>query len=854
MAYVLLLAALKIAGALALWLLAQSGQPAANPNVFPPWFHLLHLAAFAGTGAALWWGAGTDRRARAFGVVLVTFGTIFADPLLRHALLTLDGAAALAGRLLFATHVVAFNPAALWLFADVFPSRDPRRIGPLEPRLLARVAGVVGAAGFLANLGAFVSGRPLTGPLAWLGAHDLGDLWPVLSVLSLPAFPYLVLKARRVPARERRHTFRFLSGFAVGMLPLAVDLILAVTVPAYHAATRLPDRGRAVGMVVSAALLTVPPLTAYAVAGRLFDVRFLIRRVVQYALARYTVLAALSLPALSLAWAVYQRRDERLGDVLTLQSPLVWLMLVALGTMLWGRRVLLETIDRRFFREHYDARRILLTLASGSGHARNLPELATLVAAEVDRALHVQHVGLSVQDPDGAVLRDPQQHLPPLAAESPLVALLAGSPAPLDVALDPESPSALARLPSGDRQWLEETSARLLVPLHAPAGSLLGVLTLGPKRSELPFNAEDRQLLTAVAASVALVIDRRLLGSAGEPPGDRGAAADEPAAQECIRCGRVHPRSAPQCRRCGGDLREALLPTHLAGKFAVDRRIGSGGMGVVYKGHDLTLDRQVALKTLPRLSAAEAAHLRREARAMASVEHPHLASIYGAESWRGAPVLVLELLPGGTLADRLAAGPVPIAHIVFTGRAIALALAHLHRLGMLHRDVKPSNIGYAAHDVPKLMDFGLAKLTPSQMTARIDEGLSDLSTRPPSASEPDANLSTGRQFVGTTPYMSPEVLNGERPSDASDLWGLAVTLYEALTRRHPFLRQDLATTVMAVCEGLTVDARTLRPDCPVELSALLSAALSARVEDRPAGTRAFIERLAVVPVGEEAGN
>ena len=217
---------------------------------------------------------------------------------------------------------------------------------------------------------------------------------------------------------------------------------------------RYARRERAVGMMVSAALLLVPPLTAYAVAERLFDVRLMIRRVVQYTLARYTVIAALSIPAVALAVAIYQRRDERIGDVLTLRSPLLWLLLTALATVVRGRRTLLERIDRRFFREHYDARRILLTLASGSGHARNLPELATLVSAEVDRALHLQHVRLSIQDPEGAVLRDPQQHLPPLSTDSPLAALLAGSAAPLDISLEPDSPSALARLPSGDRQWL----------------------------------------------------------------------------------------------------------------------------------------------------------------------------------------------------------------------------------------------------------------------------------------------------------------------------------------------------------------------------------------------------------------
>ena len=130
----------------------------------------------------------------------------------------------------------------------------------------------------------------------------------------------------------------------------------------------------------------------------------------------------------------------------------------------------------------------------------------------------------------------------------------------------------------------------------------------------------------------------------------------------------------------------------------------------------------------------------------------------------------------------------------------------------------------------------------------MHDRLSDLSTQPTPVPGPDAAMSTGRQFVGTTPYMSPEVLNGHRPTEASDLWSLCVSLYEALTRRHPFLREDLATTVTAITTGLTVDARTVRPDCPLELSVLLSSALSARIEDRPRDITAFLAALDGVPM------
>jgi serine/threonine-protein kinase len=155
----------------------------------------------------------------------------------------------------------------------------------------------------------------------------------------------------------------------------------------------------------------------------------------------------------------------------------------------------------------------------------------------------------------------------------------------------------------------------------------------------------------------------------------------------------------------------------LAGKFEVEQQIGAGGMGVVYRGRDLTLNRPVAMKVLPRVGASAATRLRREARAMAALQHAHLAVIHAMESWRGAPVLVLEYLAGGTLADRIQHGPLPVSDVLSIFIATTDVVRHIHDAGYLHRDIKPSNLGFTLHGAPKLLDFGLA-----QMIADVSEG------------------------------------------------------------------------------------------------------------------------------------
>jgi len=268
-------------------------------------------------------------------------------------------------------------------------------------------------------------------------------------------------------------------------------------------------------------------------------------------------------------------------------------------------------------------------------------------------------------------------------------------------------------------------------------------------------------------------------------------------------------------------------------------------MGVVYRARDLALGRMVAIKTLPRVSPEEAAYLRREARAMAALSHPNLAVIFGAETWRGTPMLVVEYLGGGTLADRLRLGRASQGEVIELGLTLTDALEHIHRVGILHSDIKPANIGFTTHNVPKLLDFGLAHLFRESQR----RSSSDL---PPNISSRTSDLDfekwsvVSSRFAGTPVYMSPEAINARPPSPSFDLWSLAVVLYEALAGVNPFAADTLMDVYEKVTKVGAPDLRTYRDDLPAPLAEFFAEALSLDVRRRPATAIALRERLSVL--------
>ncbi|HEU4558977.1 MAG TPA: serine/threonine-protein kinase [Longimicrobium sp.] len=808
----------------------------------PPAVFLAHVVVYTGAGLCLLVMGRRDRRAVFLGLFFLLVATSFANPLL---LLLGRGMPGLAPgvRFLESVQVEAYQPYLFWMFVRDFPRH--RRIPERRSRFRWTLRGTLALGTLLLLVNLALAFDPLGAggqPVArWLGRNAPGSLyWPLLFVAMVPAVVYALRQGRWARPDERRRVRLVVAGLVAGVAPIIVLTLLAMVVPAFARYWVRPEAARTLGIVVYPAILSIPVVTAYAVlVHKALDLRLIVRRALRYALARYTIALVAAAPILAVLWVVYARREQSVAELSTGSTGLLLVAAMAAGVaMIVLRPRALDALDRRFFREQYDAQQILTTLVEQTRTAQSPGEMAGIVAREIDRALHLRFVATLVFNPAARVLEAPDGALPPLALAAKLARRIEAAAAPLEV--DWERPGGwLPALPEEEQRWLSDPGIRLLVPVSAADGSLLGAVALGEKRSELPFTADDRRLLAAIAASMALWVEVRLLA-----PAPRADAAGHTAllagpARECPGCHRVHPPGTTQCQRCGGGTDTAPVPLVLNGKFRLVERIGSGGMGVVYRAADLSLDRDVAIKTLPRVSPREAARLREEARAMASVVHPNLALIFAAETWNGVPMLVVEYLSGKTLAERLEKGRLPADEAVEIVATLVPALARLHAAGILHRDIKPSNIGFAADGTPKLLDFGLARVLEA---AELNGGGAEWPGRMDGGPEPWDGGETGG-WLGTPLYLSPEAARGDPPDGSVDLWALSLVLFEAVAGRHPYAGEPAPRVLLRVYDGVVPDIRRLVPDVPPPVAEFLRDALHVDPRRRPATAAEMGQRL-----------
>jgi len=258
-----------------------------------------------------------------------------------------------------------------------------------------------------------------------------------------------------------------------------------------------------------------------------------------------------------------------------------------------------------------------------------------------------------------------------------------------------------------------------------------------------------------------------------------------------------------------------LRPGTRLGEYEITAQIGAGGMGEVYRATDANLARQVAIKVLPLAVASDTerlARFEREAKTLAALNHPNIATIHGLERSGGTTALVMELVEGDTLADRIAEGPLPVDDALGIAQQIAAALEAAHERGIIHRDLKPANVKLRPDGTVKVLDFGLAKAMEPSGASSVSQSLSPTITTPA--------LTQAGLILGTAAYMSPEQARGRPVDRRTDIWAFGCVLYEMLTGRRAFRGDDVGLTVAEVIKSEPAWAE-LPADVPRTLQRLL---------------------------------
>ena len=422
-----------------------------------------------------------------------------------------------------------------------------------------------------------------------------------------------------------------------------------------------------------------------------------------------------------------------------------------------------------------------------------------------------------------------------LGDDGGIASMLKWSDEPLELYLD-DTRSPARRLPSDEIAWLECTGAVLFVPLYsknAATRTLLGTLALGGKRSEEPYSAEDRELLSAIAGQVSLALDiarlRRRETTGVLDDAVTVAGGTSAALAECPSCHTCYDTGTGTCSNDGAPLRAGALPRVVDGKYRVDRALGRGGMGAVYRARDMRLDRDVAIKVVRGELLADAdarARFRREAQVVARLQHPGVVAVfdYGTLG-SGAAFLVMEFVRGRDLRSLVTEGRQRPEVAIRLLKAIAAPVEAAHKQGILHRDLKPENILLPEDGVDaKVLDFGIAKV---------------LSAPTESDSQTVATLTAFGQPLGTPAYMAPEQLAGEEMTVRTDVYALGVIGYELVTGELPFGRGSFVEIAMRQQKG----APALEEGLPDGLAAAIAAALSKDPAARPASAAAFAARV-----------
>jgi serine/threonine-protein kinase len=804
--------------------------------------HVLQLVVFTGAGIVLFFLRSSDATAALSILALALSGMANAGPP-RATVWNVPYADVVTG-ISWIAGPVAFPVIALAIL--YFPSRsgllDRYPALHVVPWIAAGPMLILGAARMLHLWGV----DALTGVAAWDAAHPAAYHGSFSAALALNVAAVVEGTYRyrfNHDANERRRIRMALYSAVPGVFAYVVREGVPAAASAF--AVDAPAYGPLANALLSGLILLPAFGLVYAVGvERVLGPRVVLRRSLQYALASRSMTVVALLPAIPFVAMLIGDRELTVGEVVVTKGLGYAALLGMIVAAFWYRERARTWLDQQFFREEYDARKILLSLASRVRFETDPADLASMVVKQLDDALHPEMVAFAVEGVEDGWLSPVAQlkgNVEPLRSGSALVSMLRWSDQPLELfAHDPRSP--LRRLPADEQSWFERSGASLLVPVVDGEKALVGIIVLGEKLSEEAYSDEDRELLASVAAQVGLGFDvarlRRRIDSGGllDSSSTRIALLGTQPMMECPSCGRCEEAGTVRCPADGTLMQMApAVPRVVDNKYRIEQLIARGGMGAVYRARDVRLDRLVALKVVRAelLGDADARQrFRREAQIVAGLQHPSIVSIfdYGTLPDGGA-YLVMELVRGEDLRHVLQReGWLEPERALAILDAVCGAMEAAHREGVLHRDLKPENILLPGGPVvAKVLDFGVAKV--------IRDEAGDRETV---ASEGSLVTAAGI-IIGTPAYMAPEQLRGIAPDARADIFSLGVIAFEMLTGELPFGRGTIADIVLSQARG--VPPFPPKRHVPPALEDAIRAALQLDPDRRPMSVQAFVNLL-----------
>jgi hypothetical protein len=635
------------------------------------------------------------------------------------------------------------------------------------------------------------------------------------------AVPILIYR-RLIDPNERRRVRVVMVGAVITLITIVVPSIFWYIVPNSNFGKWLLGPPYHLTFVITCLSCAFPAAMAYAILKhRLFDIRIIIRQGVRYAAARGLLLSLV--PVVAIIWVgdLLLHRSQPFGEILS-KRGMLYAVLACGGLILHlYRKNWVNALDKRFFREHYNAHQVLRNVIEEIRSSRSFEKVAPQVILQIDSALHPQSAAILLRQHGASAFRvlvEGNTTVMPVAADSRLMALMRVLNKPVEISPD-ETGWPWRHLPAEESEFLRRARLEWLFPISLGEGQTEALLAVGPKRSESPYSKEDQELLEGITSSLALLLEQTATG-----------ILDSGGFKECPECGTCYDSDSDSCKKEGASLTPLPYARMLARRYWFERKLGKGGMGIVYESHDTELDRHVAIKLIhPMLmsSTEAAARFRQEARAAAGFTHPNVVTIYDygvAED--GRAYLVMELLRGVTLRQELKRRQrLDAARVYEILSGVSAAVDTAHRRGLIHRDLKPENIFLAKTDdgeTPKILDFGVVKTL-----TRSEEDTAENETEP------------GR-LVGTLKYMSPEELRGENPTEGWDLWALTVVAYEMLAGVHPFNGSTSSETRNAIIDGRMAPIDSQLPEAPASLRQFFEKALASDRRLRPPSASQFL--------------